>query len=257
MTLAFVLPNRPDSWLAQLEARWKLVGFLSAALACAFLHRLGPASVALVSALALAALARVSWPWLVRRLIALALVLLFFLAWLPLFPGPQDATFSLLGLELSTPGCYRALVLLTRTLALATVLLVLWTTTEPPELFQAAAALRVPGVLVQVTALTYRYLFLLVEEWRHLRMAWHGRGFRLRMNRHAYRTVGHAAGALLVRSHDRAERVAQAMRCRGFDGRFRTLHVFQTRRLDLAVTGAMVVCALALVVWDWWSSSAS
>jgi cobalt/nickel transport system permease protein len=233
------------------------LGFLSAAMACALLHRLGPATLALVGALTLAALARAPWPWLIRRLIALALVLLFFLVWLPLFPDPQDSTFTFLGLELSFSGCYRALTLLIRTLALATILLVLWATTEPPELFQAAAGLRVPGVLVQVTALTYRYLFLLVEEWRRLRIAWRSRGFRLRMNRHGYRTVGHAAGALLVKSHDRADRVAQAMRCRGFDGRFRTLHVFQTRRRDVAAAGAMVVASLALVVWDWWSSSAN
>ena len=60
-------------------------------------------------------------------------------------------------------------------------------------------------------------------EVRGLRVALRVRGFRLKANRHGYRTAGHAVGAMLVRGADRADRVAESMRARGFDGRFHTL----------------------------------
>src|SRR5262249_45193536 len=107
---------------------------------------------------------------------------------------------------------------------------------------KAARSLLVPGVLVQLALLSYRYLFVLAEELSRLRIAIRVRGFRTRANWHAWRAAGAAAGTLLVRGQDRAERVAQAMRCRGFDGTFRTLTAFHTRWRD-------VLAFVALLAW--------
>src|SRR4029077_17601964 len=113
---------------------------------------------------------------------------------------------------------------------------------------KAAHALHVPGLLVQLLVLTYRYLFVLSSELARLRVALRVRGYRNRATRHSYRTVGHVAGTLLVRGYERAERVGQAMRCRGFDGRFRTLTTFHTRAADLL---AFLVLLLAVAA-TWW-----
>jgi cobalt/nickel transport system permease protein len=58
------------------------------------------------------------------------------------------------------------------------------------------------------------------------------------------------AGALLVRSHERAERVGQAMRCRGFDGRFRSLTAFRTRPADVTFFLLTAGAAAGLLLWD-------
>jgi cobalt/nickel transport system permease protein len=76
------------------------------------------------------------------------------------------------------------------------------------------------------------------------------RGFRNRPSLRSYRTVGHVAGTLLVRSSEQAERVAQAMRCRGFDGRFRSLTEFRTTAADGILFLLVVVVAGGLVFWD-------
>jgi cobalt/nickel transport system permease protein len=83
-----------------------------------------------------------------------------------------------------------------------------------------------------------------------LRIALRVRGFRNAMTAHAYRTVGQVTGTLLVRGSDRAEHVAQAMRCRGFDGRFRTLTEFRTRPADVLMFVLTVGVAGGLVAWD-------
>lgn len=250
MTLSFPLPLRRSSPLADLDPRWKLAGFFLAGLGSALLQQLEPAFVALFVAWGLALWGRIGVVWLGQRLVWVILVVGFFLLWLPWFPGPEDSIWHLGSLAVSMDGCRRAAVLLIRTLALVTLILVLWASTETADLLKAAQALRVPRLLVQITALTYRYLFLLVEEFLRLRVALRTRGFRSRMNRHSYRTIGHVAGSLLVHSYERAERIAQAMRCRGFDGRYRTVHDYQTRLADVILFNALILGAGALLLWD-------
>jgi cobalt/nickel transport system permease protein len=99
--------------------------------------------------------------------------------------------------------------------------------------------------------MSYRYLFVLADELARLRIALRVRGYRNRANRHSYRTAGHVAGTLLVRGYERAERVGQAMRCRGFDGQFRSLTAFHTRPADVLAFLVVTAGAAALCAWDW------
>jgi cobalt/nickel transport system permease protein len=53
-----------------------------------------------------------------------------------------------------------------------------------------------------------------------------------------------------VRSAERSERVGQAMRCRGFDGEFRSLADFRTRWFDVLAFASIVGYAASLLAWD-------
>jgi cobalt/nickel transport system permease protein len=122
-----------------------------------------------------------------------------------------------------------------------------------PVTLKAAQSLHLPRLLVSLAGLTYRYVFVLAAELARLRVALRVRGYRNRASRHCYRTVGHVTGTLLVRGYEQAERTLQAMRCRGFDGRFRTLTDFHTRPADVAgfiliVGGAVVLLVLDIVI---------
>src|SRR5207237_9891052 len=117
-------------------------------------------------------------------------------------------------------------------------------------LLKPARTIGAPGLLVHLVLLSHRYVFVLGEELARLRIALRVRGFRNRAGVHSYRTIGHVAGTLLVRGHERAERVAQAMRCRGFDGRFRSLHAFRTRGADVLFFAAVIGGAGGVLAWD-------
>src|SRR5206468_8914038 len=106
--------------------------------------------------------------------------------------------------------------------------------------------------LVQIGLLSLRYLSVLAEEFMRLRIALRSRGYRNRAGLHSYRTIGQVAGTMLVRGHERSERVGQAMRCRGFDGRFRSLHDFGTRGTDVLFFAVTVIGAAAVLGWDVW-----
>ena len=111
----------------------------------------------------------------------------------------------------------------------------------------AAHALHVPGVLVLLCSLAYRYSFLLADELARTRIALRVRGYRNRANLHSYRTVGHVTGMLLVRGHERGERVSHAMLCRGFDGQFRSMAEFRTTAADVLLFSAVAAACLVLV----------
>ena len=81
-------------------------------------------------------------------------------------------------------------------------------------------ALHVPEPIVRLFALTVRYLALIRDEARRLNDAMRARGFRPGSNRHTWRSYGNLIGMLLVRALHRAQRVEEAMLCRGFSGRF-------------------------------------
>jgi cobalt/nickel transport system permease protein len=250
MTLAFVPPACPDSPLRRLDPRWKLAALGLFAAAVSVLATLPAAAGALVFALILAALGRMPWRWFLSRMAALALVLLFFVVLLPLLMHDDGPRWELGPVEFSLYGLRVAALLCLKALAIVTLMLVLLVTAPLDATLKAAHALRVPGLLVQIVVLTYRYLFLLADELSRLLVALRVRGYRMRPRPQRLRMAGHLTGIVLVRGYERAERVGQAMRCRGFDGRFRSLTAFRTTAADVAAFLIMGSCAGGLVAWD-------
>jgi cobalt/nickel transport system permease protein len=253
MTLAFDLPTCPPSCICRLDPRWKLAALLGAALAAALLQTPTAVLLALAGALLLAILARLPLRWFALRLATALVMLALFVCWRPFLPRTGEATVELAGIAVSLPGLRLALVLLVRAAVLVTLMLVLVATAPLHDTLKAAHSLYVPGLLVQLAALSYRYVFLLAEEFSRLRIALRVRGFRNRADRRSYQTIGLVAGTLLVRSHERAERVAAAMRCRGFDGRFRSLHTFCTSATDVLAFALITGTAGGLLLWDWYA----
>jgi cobalt/nickel transport system permease protein len=189
-------------------------------------------------------------PWYRARIGLLLLSLVPFVIVVPFVAGGGTVWWEWRFLALTDAGLRLAATLAMKAVALVTLALTLLATAPVHVTLAAAGRLGVPRLFVQLTVLTYRYAFLLLDELNRLRMALRVRGFRNAVSGHAYRTVGQVTGTLLVRGSDRAEGVAHAMRCRGFDGHFRTLTTFRTRPADVLFFALIVGPAAALVAWD-------
>ncbi len=242
-------PLAGRSFWHRADPRWKMGCFLLAALPAAGLTRLSAVSAGLMlAAMALASL-RLPWSWWRDRLFAVGGLLL--LLWL-LLPWSHPGTAINLGpIGVSEAGLHMAALLSARWL-LILGLIVLFLTTSPFERYlQAALACGCPSQLVHLGLLSYRYAHLFAEELNHRRIALRLRGFRNQMSRHAYRTIGQVAGSILVRGHDRAERVAQAMQCRGFQGRVPMLTPFESQWRDLVMTLAVLLGLALVLVLEW------
>jgi len=248
MTLPLARRDVPDSPLARWDARWKLAALVLAAFGVAALNGLAPSLAALVVGLAILVLARLPAKWVRGRLGLFALAALPFLVILPYtLDGPG---WDLGPIRISERGLAAGLTVFARCVAIGCLSLVLIGTAPLHQTLAAAHRLRVPSVLVLVAGLASRYTFLLVEEYKRVRVALRTRGFRMTATRHGYRTMGHVTGAILVRGAERAERVSEAMRCRGFDGTFHTTAAFRASTADAIGFVALTTIVLALILWD-------
>ncbi len=237
MTLAFDGLDAPQSPLARLDPRWKLAAGVVAATAISFVRSPARICTAAAGVLVLLVIARLPRQLLLTRFGAFLLFMLPFLIVLPALRGRD--------------GLQSALLITLRAATLFALALILIATAPFHQTMRAAQALGVPRVLTQIILMSYRYVFVLRDEFLRIRTALRVRGFRPATTLHTYRTVGHVAGSLLLRGDERAERVAQTMRCRGFDGHFRSLLSFRTRPADVAFLVIVAGSALSFLAADW------
>lgn len=250
MTLSLRYRQVPDSPVARWDARWKLASLLVATAGAVSLVHLRTTAVALAAGAALVLLSRLPRRVVLGWFAVLGFAVLPFLLVLPFTLDDGGAAYDIGPLHASLHGLLVAVTLSLRCFAVGCFALVLAGTAPVHHTLAAAHRMGVPGVLVRLALLSYRYTFLLADELRRLRIALRVRGFRPRANVHSYRTLGHTTGALLVRGTDRAEHVAEAMRCRGFDGSFHTLTGFRTSWADVLSFLAAAAGTIAVILWD-------
>ncbi len=124
---------------------------------------------------------------------------------------------DVLGLSLSQAGLLAGWGLLAKGTLGVLASLTLAATTEPRDILVGLERLRMPAQLVQIMGFMIRYLDVVTDEMRRMRVARESRGFSARNPRH-WPIVARSAGALFIRSYERGERVHLAMVSRGYTG---------------------------------------
>jgi cobalt/nickel transport system permease protein len=123
-------------------------------------------------------------------------------------------------------------------------------TTPAPEILRGAERLHVPRTLIAIAGFALRYLQVLLDELRRMRLARTQRGDDSRWLWQA-RGTGSTVGALVVRTFERGERVHVAMLARGYDGRMPALSLVP-KASPLAWAAAMAFAALPWAVTVGW-----
>lgn len=142
---------------------------------------------------------RIPLPFLLKRL----LLVEFYVAGVVLLAAFQPGGPAVaLGILVRSTLCLAAMILLTNT-------------TPFSDLLHLLRRLHVPGLLVTVLALMYRYLFVLVDEVERMQRARRSRTFTAGRAR-AWTAAATLIGQLFVRSTERAERIYSAMCARGW-----------------------------------------
>ncbi|GAA1772527.1 cobalt ECF transporter T component CbiQ [Luedemannella helvata] len=164
---------------------------------------------------AVAAAARVPAGWLAKRAtIELPFVLL--AVALPFAGHGERVTW--LGMSLSVDGLYGAWNIAAKgTLGVLTSLLLAATTTVR-DLIYGLDRLRCPQVFVQIATFMLRYLDILADDARRMRVARLSRGYDPRFLWQV-KAFAVGVGALFLRTYERGERVYLAMVSRGYTGR--------------------------------------
>lgn len=235
-----------DSFLQRLDPRVKLLSSLALivviALCTTFSAACGGLSVALLLVLA----AKLELKLVIRRLLLVNGFVLFLWLTLPLtYPG--TAAFTLGPLDFSREGIMLAALISIKTNGTVLVLISLLATSSVAALGQALVKLKVPTKLCLLLLFSYRYIFVIHQEYLRLVRAARLRCFKAGTNMHTYRTTGYLFGMTLVKSHHRAHRVRQAMVLRGFQGQFRSLYESQLGKNEVGFSLLILTVVAALI----------
>ena len=163
---------------------------------------------------AVVAVSRVPATYLIKRMVVEVPFVVFALLMPFIATG---ARVDVLGVAVSQPGLTAAWTLLVKGTLGVLASLTLAATTEPRDLLAGLERLRVPNLLVQIMGFMVRYLDVVTDEMRRMRVARESRGFTARDVRH-WPVIARSAGALFIRSYERGERVHLAMLSRGYTG---------------------------------------
>ena len=118
----------------------------------------------------------------------------------------------------SEPGLAAAVALLLKGTSGVVGAVAFAVTTRPRDLVRALQHLRVPDPLVLIASFMVRYVDVVADQLRRMKVARDSRGFRARSPR-AWPVLAAGTGALFIRSYERGERVHLAMVSRGWNGR--------------------------------------
>jgi cobalt/nickel transport system permease protein len=209
--------------LSRLDARVKIVGAVGAIVICVSTPpaAFGAFAVYVLSLIMLIALSRLSLREVGRRAVVVVPFALMVAAFAPFLHADQTGGGISLGLA-GAPSVSAGLVVwnvLAKSLLSVTMIVVLTATTPFPELINALRGLWAPEIVVLLLSFTYRYLFVLADEFQKLRRAHDMRGYRGRWLWQAS-SIGNLIGAMFIRTYERAERIYVAMISRGYEGRF-------------------------------------
>jgi cobalt/nickel transport system permease protein len=121
-----------------------------------------------------------------------------------------------------------------------------------PEFLRGFQRLHMPRAITSTLSFMIRYLDVIADDVRRMRVARQSRGYDPRWLWQA-RAVATSAGALFIRSYERGERVHLAMLSRGFTGSMpdvdgRPASTASWARALAAPVLAATICALAWAV---------
>ncbi|MCK2215024.1 cobalt ECF transporter T component CbiQ [Actinomadura sp. ATCC 31491] len=153
---------------------------------------------------------------------------------------------SVLGVSLSVAGLWAAWNILAKATLGVVASILLAATTEPRVILLGAQRLRLPGLLVQIAMFMLRYMDVILDEMRRMRVARESRGFEARNARHIP-VLARSAGALFIRSYERGERVHLAMLSRGYTGQMPIITDMTASTAHWATALALPAAALAVL----------
>lgn len=199
---------------------------VAAAVAYSFLvalaHGLPTLATALLLSIILVFFARLELKKVMQRLTIVLGFLLLIWAFLP-WTYKGEIWFHLGPLAISRPGVMLCLEISLKSIAILLAMIALVSTMTTARIGHALNRLHLPGKLIYLILITYRYIFVIEQEYQRLIRAARIRNFCPGTNLHTYRTYAYLLGMLFVRSAERAKRVHEAMICRGFSGKFYSL----------------------------------
>lgn len=237
---------RGDSLLHRTDPKVKIIAAATFITVVAISNSFVAAALALAVSLLLFLLAQLDAGQTGKRLLAANSFTLFLWLTLPLtYAGDKHITLA--GIVLSSAGIQLAALITLKTNIIVLALIALLATSRIASLGHALEGLHLPKRLCFLLLFSYRYVFVIYQEYQKLNRAAQLRSFVPATNLHTYRTYGYLFGMTLVKSWNRSFRVHQAMLLRGFNGTLIPLDQQYIKRGDLLFLAVSLLVTAGLI----------
>ena len=250
----FEEPSNNDSIIVGLDPRIKIVTVFFFSIVVATLNQIPALLCGWTLGILMVLTAKVSTRDLIKRLTPVNVLVGFLWLFLP-FTFPGKPILFLGSFPVTHEGVLYATKITIKSNAIMLMMIALVMTTSIFTLGHAMHELRVPQKIVHLFFFTYRYLHVMQREYIRLVNSMKIRGFRAKTNIHTYRTFAYMIGMIIVRSFDRAQRVHNAMLCRGFNGNLYSLKTFSIKKRDIFFLVFATAMVFFLGVLEWKTKS--
>ncbi|GFP19128.1 cobalt/nickel transport system permease protein [Candidatus Hakubella thermalkaliphila] len=237
-----------DSPIHRLDARAKIVSFFALIIIC--VTTLAQAYFAfagyLLILLAVLLISRLPLKHVMKRSLVVIPFVLIVAIFIPfLNPDTVGGGYNLGSIAISRNGLLVLWNVVIKSYIGVLCMILLSSTTPFNELLEGFRKLKVPGILINIAAFMYRYLFVVTDEAMRMKRAGDSRNFGGRWIWHS-KVIGHMIGTLFLRSYERGERVYLAMLARGYNGEVTTLSRQRISIPDVLFAGAILISAILI-----------
>jgi len=240
-----------DGFIRGIDSRAKLI-FVSACMVLAVVSS-NPIVPFMVGAVCLALVAVSGAPlWAVALRMSEPLIFAAILAAMQVFltRGETIASLGLFGMSfsVSADGLHKGILIMSRVFGAVSSVLFLTMTTPVHRLLSAAARLRAPKALVEISLFAYRYIFVLIEDAITIYHAQRGRlGYSGFVS--GIRSLATLSGSVFLRAFNQAEATGESMAMRGYTGEYIPSFNEKLRPRDALLLGTLFSVCFAVNLW--------
>jgi len=237
-----------NSLLHLIDPRVKIIVAFCFVLLVAVSKSFSVAYIALSISILLVLLARLPLGLVVKRLLAANSFIVFLWITLPITYGGEPL-FEPGPLSFAREGIVIAALITLKTNTIVLAIITLLATSTVASLGHALEGLGLPGRLSFLLLFSYRYIFVIHQEYLRLSRAAQMRCFQPATTIHTYKTVAYLFAMTLVKSYNRGNRIHQAMLLRGFNGHLIPLshHNIVRRDIIFLIVGSLTTVSLGFL----------
>jgi cobalt/nickel transport system permease protein len=254
---------RKKGLLQFVDPRFKLVGMLWLVVCVILVCRVEWVLAILGVAILLAVASRVSLGYYLKRvwlfiqlftlIIAIPAMFNFIVPGQPLFAllskgqevGPLESPWTI---SVTMPGVQAAILLVVRTGAAVSIVVLLAATTRWTDLLASLQSLKISPAFVMILNMTYRYVFVLVRIAQDMSLVRESRTLTPERRGDVRKWLSATIGVLFRRSMNMSELVNLSMISRGYDGRVRTMTRFHAQPFDWAFLAFLIGIGVVLLM---------
>ncbi|WP_407355356.1 cobalt ECF transporter T component CbiQ [Methanolobus sp. WCC5] len=232
-----------DSPIHRFDPRAKIVSFTFLIFSLVFVESINVALLGFGLSVAILLISGIPPGFAMKRI---RMVFFFLCPLLLIMPLTVEGTeiVAISAIPVSLEGFTYASLIIIRALAAVTLAVTMLATTRFDMTMKALYALKVPGTLVQMLMFTYRYIFVITDEFSRMWESMECKGFTLKANYHGLSIFGNILGMLIIKSYDRTNRVYQAMVSKGYTGKPKTLIHLKMSAKDYALSTCIMGIAI-------------